>query len=239
MNDKKQNAYENPHKLGSLGGVANYAAHNHLSLNQAKKELEKNLAYTLHKPVRRRGAFRPVLVFDKDEQWVADLVEVQNISKQNKGFKFLLTVIDAFSKYAWIEPLKRKTGPEVSKAFATILKRAVKQGHETPIRLQTDKGKEFYNSTFGNWLKKHGIQHFSTQGDAKASVIERWNRTFKTKLYRYFTANNTLKYLDVIQPLVNQYNNTYHRSIGLAPQKVNETNSRGVQIGRASCRERV
>lgn len=220
--------YEDPNSLGSLGGIANYAKHNNISLNKAKKELENNLAYTLHKPVRRRGKFRPVLVFDKDEQWVADLVEVQTLSKQNKGFKFLLTVIDAFSKFAWIEPLKRKTGPEVTKAFTTILKRAFKQGHETPIRLQTDKGKEFYNSSFQDLLKKHNIQYFSTHGDAKASVVERFNRTIKTRMYRYFTASNTLKYVDVIQPLVNQYNNTYHRSIGLAPQKVNESNSRKV-----------
>ena len=221
-------SYEDPNSPGSLGGVANYARNKHITLNKAKKELESNLAYTLHKPVRRRGKFRPVLVFDKDEQWVADLIEVQKLSKQNRGFKFLLTVIDAFSKFAWIEPLKRKTGPEVTKAFEAILKRAKKQDHQAPQRLQTDKGKEFYNTQFQNLLKKYNIHHFSTQGDAKASVIERWNRTFKTKLYRYFTAGNTLKYLDVIQPLVNQYNKSFHRSIGVAPEKVNEANSRKV-----------
>ena len=141
--EEEKISYEDPNSPGSLGGVANYAANKHISLNKAKKELESNLAYTLHKPVRRRGKFRPVLVFDKDEQWVADLVEVQKLSKQNRGFKFLLTVIDAFSKFAWTEPLKRKTGPEVTKAFATILKRAEKQDHQPPQRLQTDKGKEF------------------------------------------------------------------------------------------------
>ncbi|PFX25939.1 putative uncharacterized transposon-derived protein F54H12.3 [Stylophora pistillata] len=126
------------------------------------------------------------------------------------------------------EPVKRKTGPEVTKAFTVILKRARKQGHTTPIRLQTDKGKEFYNSSFKALLKKEGIHHFSTQGDAKGSVIERWNRTFKTKLYRYFTASNSYKFLDVIQSILSQYNHTYHRSIGRAPVKVDDSNVKDV-----------
>ena len=141
--------------------------------------LQKDLGYTLHKPRRRRFPTLPVLVFNMYEQWVADLVEVQNISKYNKGMRYLLMVIDAFSKYAWVEPIKTKTGKAVTEAFEKILKCA--KGRK-PLNLQTDDGKEFYNSTFAALMKQKNIHHFSTSGDTKASIVERFNRTFKERL---------------------------------------------------------
>ena len=150
-----------------------------------------------------------------DDQWVADLVEVQPLAKWNGGIRYLLTVVDGLSKYAWVQPLKNKTGSALVQAFDTILKQ---EPH--PNRLQTDRGKEFYNKPFQSWLKEKDIHHFSTQGDAKAALVERFNRTFKERLYRYFTTANTLKFEDVLQDLVQGYNATPHRSIGMAPQDV-------------------
>ena len=89
-----------------------------------------------------------------------------------------------------------------------------------PLRVQTDQGKEFYNRGVQAWFKKQGTHHFSTYGDSKASVVERWHRTLKQRMYRYFTAHNTLRYVDVLQPLIHTYNHAYHRSIGLAPHQV-------------------
>ena len=220
--DVKDDLYEEPGVVGSLGGVAPYAKAQKISIAQGKKELEKKLAYTLHKPRRRRGEFLPVVVFDIDQQWVADLIEVQTLSKQNKGYRYVLVVIDAFSKYAWARPIKKKTGKDVTDAFAKILKEA--KGRK-PQTLQTDAGKEFYNQTFQSLMKTQEIHHFSTHGDAKASIVERFNRTLKSKLYRYFTAANTLKYVDILPKLVNQYNRTYHRSIKTTPAKVTTFNA--------------
>ena len=110
------------------------------------------------------------------------------------------------------------------RAFDKILK----QGRCQPNRLETDRGKEFYNRTFQRWLDEQGIQHFSTEGDAKASVVERFNRTLKERLYRYFTAANTLKFDDVLPELVQGYNATRHRSIGMAPQDVTWDNEEAV-----------
>ena len=84
-----------------------------------------------------------------------------------------------------------------------------------------DEGKEFYNATLQRWLKKEGIQHFSTLGDAKSSVVERFNRTLKSRLYRYFTAANTTQYVDILPSLVQRYNEDVHPSIGMAPKDVN------------------
>lgn len=97
-----------------------------------------------------------------------------------------------------------------------------------PQKLQTDDGKEFYNKTFAALMKREGIHHFSTYGDTKASIVERFNRTFKERLYRYFTVKNTTKYLDVLPQLVIGYNTSYHRTIGMAPEKVYEGNERDV-----------
>ena len=217
--------YSTPGVVGNLGSVSEYAKAQKISVGRAKRELEKNLAYTLHKPRRRRGAFQPVLVFDMDEQWVADLIEVQSITKQNKGYRYLLTVIDVLSKYAWVQSLKKKTGKDVTEAFRRVLTQA--EGRK-PLKLQTDAAKEFYNGTFQELMKREKIHHFSTHGDAKASVVERFNRTLKSKLYRYFMAANTLRFVDVLPKLVQQYNDTYHRSIGMAPAKVTPWNVQDV-----------
>lgn len=129
----------------------------------------------------------------------------------------MLVVIDAFSKYALAQPIKKKTGKEVTEAFGRISKEA--QGRK-PQKLETDAGKEFYSGTFQEFVKSHGIHHFSTHGDAKASVAEIFIHTLKSKLYRYFTAANTLKCVDVFPKLVDQYNRTFHRSIQTTLAKV-------------------
>ena len=95
----------------------------------------------------------PVMALNIDQQWVADLVEMQRYWRQNRGVRYLLTVIDVLSKYAWVRPIKRKTGAELLKAFESI----VAEGRR-PQTLQTDKGKEFYNTTLQRWLKKEGIR---------------------------------------------------------------------------------
>ncbi|PFX12238.1 Uncharacterized protein F54H12.2 [Stylophora pistillata] len=135
--------YESPGHVGSLGGIQPYAKAQKISHTQAQKELEKNLAYTLHKPRRRRGEFALVIVFDIDEQWVADLIEVETIAKENKGYRYILVVVDAFSKYAWAVPLKKKTGKEVTEAFRKI----VTQGRK-PQKLQMDAG----NANLTAWV---------------------------------------------------------------------------------------
>ena len=108
-----------------------------------------------------------------------------------------------FSKYAWVEPVKNKTGEAVTDAMAKILKRG--EGRKS-INLQTDDGKEFYNKTFQALMTQHGIHHFSTSGDTKASVVEPFNQTLKQWLYRHFTVKNTLNFVPILQDLVRGYN---------------------------------
>lgn len=215
--------YRDPSRPGSLGGLTRFAQANKISVRRAREVLQRDLGYTLHKPRRRRFPTVPVVVFGIDEQWTADLIEVINISRYNRGYRYLLTVVDVFSKHAWVQPLKSKTGKAVTEAMAKILK-----GGRKPINLQTDDGKEFYNKTFQDLMKQKGIHHFSTRGDTKSSVVERFNRTLKERLYRYFTVKNTMTYVPVLQDLVRGYNRSYHRSIKMAPDQVTLANSEDV-----------
>ena len=114
---------------------------------------------------------------------------MDSISKYNNGFKYILTVIDVLSKYAWAETIKTETVENLVKAFEKILKKGRK-----PETFHTDKGTEFINRKFQTFLKKHNIRFFTTQNETKVSIVERFNRTLKTKMWKYFTANNTLKY---------------------------------------------
>ena len=135
------------------------------------------------------------------------------------GYRYLLMVIDELSKYAWAVPVKSKMGTAVTRAFKKVLR----QGRK-PQSLQTDAGKEFYNSSFRRVLEREGIHHFSTRSDAKASVVERFNHTLKERMYRYFTARNTRAYLGVLPQLLNGYSGSLLRSIGMAPRDVTEKN---------------
>ena len=177
-----QELYEDPALEGALGGVEPFAKAHGLSRKQAEKELQSVLSYTLHKPRRKRFPTLPTMVYGRDEQWQLDLVDMQKLSKWNKGMKYLLTVIDVFSKAAWAEPIKNKGAKEIVKK---------RLSPRRPLRVQTDRGTEFYNAAVQAWFKKEGWDHFSTEGDSKASVVERWHRTLKQRMYRYFTAQNT------------------------------------------------
>ena len=175
-----------------------------------------NMANELHKPVRKNFLKRFVFVRHVDDVWGADLIELPTLSKKNSGFRYILMVIDVFSKYGWSVPLKTKTGKEVASALQTIFKQ------NKPAKLWVDKGREFYNKDVSELLKKNDIEIYSTNNDEKCSVVERWNRTIKTQLWRYFSANGTQKYTDILQPLMNKYNSTKHRSIGMSPSDARE-----------------
>ena len=190
-----------------------------LTLAEVKTWLQQNDTYTLHRPVSYRFKRNPVLVDGIDDQWQADLVDISSIARFNKGFRYLLTCIDVFSKFAWVVPLRDKTGNTLVTAFQSILNLG-----RRPQKLQTDKGTEFLNSSFQQLLKRKRIHFFTTNSEMKASIVERFNRSLKTRMWKYFTANNTHVYLDVLQDLVSAYNNSYHRSIGREPISVNLLN---------------
>ncbi len=144
-------------------------------------------------------------------------------SKENDNNKYLLTYIDVFSKYAWAQTLKNKSGIMVTKAFKSILEEGC-----VPKKLQTDRGTEFLNKKFQDLMKKHDVHHFATATDLKASVVERFNRSLKSRMWRFLTATNLRRYVDVLQDNMQGYNSSYHRSIKMRPLDVNKENEADV-----------
>ena len=174
-------------------------------------ELKKSLAEELHKPIRRKFKKRRVLVNGIDKIWAADLVDMQAFTKFNRGVKYLLAVIDVFSKYGWLIPLKDKTGKSAASALKTIFE------ERKPEKMWVDKGKEFNNKDV-----KDLIELYSTENEEKSSVVERWIRTMKEKMWKYFSAKSTNVYIDQLPDLVKQYNNTRHSSIKMTPVKASK-----------------
>ena len=154
---------------------------------------------------------RRVYVHSIDQTWAVDLIDMQQYSKQNKHYRYLLAAIDIFSKNGWLVPLKNKTGVTVSEAFKTLFK------ERKPMYIWSDKGSEFYNRQVKELFKDNNIKLYSTENEEKSSVVERWIGTMKQYMFKYFTANQTFKYYDVLDELVKHYNNTVHSSIKMTP----------------------
>ena len=226
VEEELRNLYYDPQSAVAFGGVSKLlkeARKKNISPAQVKRWLKKQLSYTLHKGLKRKFKKNRVIVNGMDEQWQADLVDMQSFARDNKGIKFLLTVIDVLSKRAWAVPLKNKTGAEIIKAFETIFKEG-----RTPEKLQTDAGSEFMNRQFQTFFKKWNVYHFVTYNQTKAQIVERFNRTLKNKMWRYFDYANTHRYWNVLDDLVDGYNRTYHRSIKMTPLEVTKFNAQTV-----------
>lgn len=175
----------------------------------------------LHYPARKNFKRRRFEMRGINDTFQIDLVEMIPFASENKGYKYLLMVIDTFSKYAWIKKLKNKTGKEVTKAMEEILN---DNPDRCPANIQSDLGKEFYNSHFQELMKRYHINHYSTFTKLKASIVERFNRTFLNKLWRQFSLQGKHKWLSHFESIVQVYNKTIHRTIKMRPIDVTKHN---------------
>ena len=151
--------------------------------HKIKTFLQNEDAYSLQKKVKRRGfKRRRVIVQGIDYQWEADLADVQNLSKDNEGIKFLLGIVDIFSRFLWVRPLQDKKAKTVIEGFKDIFK-----GDRRPKAVRTDIGSEFYNRYFKKYLDERRIKLFYSLNKTKANFAERYIQTLKKRLYRFFT----------------------------------------------------
>ena len=169
----------------------------------------KILAGELHKPVIKKFNKRKVYSQFRNNIWGVDLADMQSLSRKNKGIKYLLCVIDLFSKYAFVVPLKDKKGISTVNAFNKI----IKQFNRKPNNIWVDQGGEFYNRVFKKWLSDNNIEMYSTYNVGKSVVAERFIRTLKNKLYKHMTATSKNVYYNVLDDVVSKYNNTKHSTI--------------------------
>ena len=174
-------------------------------------EFNYQLANELHKPIIRKFKKRKVYSSFKYNIWGVDLADIQSLSKLNKGFKYLLCTIDLFSKYAWVIPIQEKKGTSIVNAF----KKIISKGQRKPNKIWVDQGSEFYNQPFKDFLKINNIQMYSTYNEGK-----RFIKTLKNKIFKHMTTISKNVYIDVLNDIVNKYNNTVHRTIKIKPTDV-------------------
>ena len=198
-----------------------------IGLRRIKKFLQNQDAYSLQKKVRRRGfKRRRVVVQGIDYQWEADLADVQNLSEYNEGVRFLLVIVDVFSRFLWVRTLKDRKAKSVIDAFKDVL-----SGPRQPKAIRTDKGSEFYNRYLQQYLRERDIKIFYALNETKANFAERYIQTLKKRLYRYFTHLQKYRYLDILQDVVRSVNDTPNRSLnGRAPSSVTRENEEEVRL---------
>ena len=133
----------------------------------------------------------------------------------NKGIKYLLCAIDLFSKYVWVVPIKDKKGTSIVNAFQKIISEGRK-----PNKIWVDQGSEFYNNSFKDFLKINNTEMYSTYNEGKSAVAERFIRTLKNKIFKHMAAILKNVYFDVLDDIVDKYNNTIHKTIKMKPVDV-------------------
>ncbi len=234
MNDILKNIYYDPTRVAGFSSIKKLSEASGIKTKKVKEWLKAQPTYTLHKAARKKYPTRQYIVHNIDEQWQADLADVTLIAGENDGYRFILTVIDIFSRYAWARPLKSKRGVEVAAAFRNIFNEG-----RIPKRIQTDQGKEFENRDVRNLFEEHNIELFSVKSAYKAAMVERFNRTLKTKLWKYFTANLNQNWTKVLQDVVKTYNNSVHRMIGRKPKDINASNAPEVREENMRKRKKV
>jgi transposase InsO family protein len=213
-----ENIYFDPKHPASFGGVRKLQkALPKEKRRDAAQWLKGERTYTLHKQARKKFITRKTRTSHHLSQWQVDLNDM--ISHKDGPYRYILTVIDVFSRYAWARALKTKKGVEIVQAFTEIFKQA-----GSPHYIQSDQGKEFENQTFLSFLKEHHVKQFSVKSPYKSGMVERFNRTLKTRMFRYFTHVGNYKWVNVLPDLVDSYNLGEHRSLpkGMSPKQASD-----------------
>ena len=189
--------------------------------------LRKNFVHSVHKRiVKKKFPRRKIIARFPFDIWMGDLIEYPQYKFNNLQYVYILILIDCFSKKVYCAPMKDKSMVSSVKAFESIFVKL----DEFPTHLVTDGGLEFFNSEVRKLFINYGINHYKipTKTDWKASMVERVNRTIKSRLQKYFYKNKTKNWINIIDQVVDNYNNTPHSAIGVAPNEVSESNRKQV-----------
>ena len=173
---------------------------------RGKMKLGMGLSEEIHKDFRKQYPLLKVKVYNKDDIWSADVIYMP----KERGYKYMLTVIDLYTRFAWAVPMKRKDAITTKNSLEKIMKVSKRQ----PNKLWVDRGKEFYNKH----VQSLPFEIYSTYNDGKAVVIERFNRTFKKYMFKKMTENKSQKWFQLYPKVIDYYNNKKHSSIGVSPQ---------------------
>ncbi|HEY6435905.1 MAG TPA: DDE-type integrase/transposase/recombinase [Ignavibacteriaceae bacterium] len=207
-----------PTAFGSPGNIQKYYK-KHEGKKYSRKQIEKILgtldSYNLHREVKKPHVRNPVFVYAKRDQIQMDLIDIHRYKDSNKGVSFILVAIDCFTKKAFVRGLKKKTADLTLAAIKDIFKSM----QPPPRAVLFDRGREFVNKDVDAYLEKKKIKRILPGSELKACIAERFNRTLQDLIYPYLDENNTDKYIDVLQKLVQTYNDKEHSTIGMTPNE--------------------
>ena len=193
--------------------------------NAADKWLEKENTYLRHKPVPRKFERLPT-ISGFQQQVQGDLIDLSRLARENDKNRYILTVVDSFSRLGFASAIPDKKATTVANAFQDILKKM----NYKPLYFFSDNGKEFYGA-FRKMLKKKNILFYTSKDkEIKAGIAERFNRTILTKLARYLSKQNSNRYVDALPLIIRNYNNQRHSALGISPNKVSHTNKERVWL---------
>ena len=213
-------SFQSPRKLQQT--VRQAGQHPHLGTQRIGRWLQNQTPYSRNRAFLPKSIKRSrVIVRGLYDQYDADLADYQRLAASNDGYRFLLVVIDIFSRYTWVVPIKSKKNAEVIQAFEIIFR---EEGGHIPRRLRTDQGGEFTAHIMNDFFNHYKITHFVAKNEVKANYAERVIKTLKSKLSRYMAHNQTGRYIDVLADIVTSYNATYHKSIQTPPKEVTKDN---------------
>lgn len=217
---KKPGSYQNAYKLYKT--VVQENKHR-IPLNYIKNWLHSQETFGIFKQSRTKFPRTKINPLYPGYLLDADLLSMENVQKYNNHTRFIIVLIDLFSRYAWMIPVKNKTASVIASAFDKLLKDVNKRFK--PERLRTDKGGEFKNKFMKKIMEKWQIKHFFSNNEQKANYAENLIRWIKGKIYKYFHKKQTYKYIDILKDLNESYNNTYHSSIKRSPSEITKENA--------------
>ena len=166
------------------------------------------------KPPKKNYPTNKITYNHIDEIWSIDLADMIDYKiSNNKGYRYIFIIIDNYSKYLWAIPLKNKYSQTITNEFSNILTTSERK----PLKLESDRGTEFYNSMFQNFLKSESIHHYSRDTDKGPSIAERVIRTIRNLLKKPVFEKGNAIWISELPSVVKQYNNTIHHSIKMTP----------------------
>ena len=224
QNDILTKLYSDPSFPGSFGGVERFYREVKkkypVRRRQISEFIKSQKTYTLHKQIKKPREYRKVYAHGIDDLWQMDLLDLQKFKDENEQYRYACFIIDVFSKRLWVKPLKFKTSTALTKALALLIMM------ERPKKIQADQGTEFFNKKVAKMMEAFGAKLYHSYSDKKASVVERVQRTIRSRLYRAFTLQNNHNWILIINDIVESYNNSYHRSIKMKPADVTSAHTR-------------
>ena len=182
-----------------------------------------DLSNELNKPVINKFERKKIIVNHIDEIHSCDLVDMQKYSRVNKGYKYIFTNIDIFSKYSWSFPLKTKTIKEIKSCFQKIF------NERKPKYIWSDQESAFFSKEMIQFFKDNNVKIYYTHSDLKAVIIERFNRSLRELMIKEFVKNNNTVWYNILPNLINTYNNRYHQTIKMRPKNVNKLNEKHIK----------